>query len=99
MEGEAITVRDNPDAVLTVHDPYCPFEDDPDADCTCTVIINPAPDPLLDEVHVVGWTYTLRPCGHQTGRKLRFYTQTRPAPGTLGELMADWAAAADEDPH
>lgn len=93
VDFEAITIRDNPEAVITIHDPACPYDEpDPDtSDCTCTVLINPAPDPMLDEIHVAGVIYTLHPCGHQTPR-IRISRQTRPEPGSLGALAAAWAA-------
>jgi hypothetical protein len=68
VEARAITVTDNPDSLIVIPDPACPHEGDPAADCTCTVIPNPAPDPLQDEVHVVGYEYTLFPCGHHPAR-------------------------------
>jgi hypothetical protein len=93
LDAEAITVRDNPTAVISIHNPACPYdEDDPDSpDCICTTVINPAPDPLWDEEIVVGYLFTIDPCGHQTQQKIRFYQQTVPARGTLGALLADWA--------
>ena len=90
----AQTVTDNPEAVMSIPDPVCRHGDDPDADCTCTTLINPAPNPMLDWVHIVGVVYTLRPCGHATTGKVRFYEQTRPEAGTLGDLMTEWAKEA-----
>lgn len=103
-------VVDNPTAVLSLPNPSCPHLADPDADCTCTVLINPAPDPWRDEYIAVGATFTMHPCGDVIraglgparggqGRKLtglmagwQIHQQTTPEPGSLGELMADWAA-------
>lgn len=92
IDGELLTVIDNPAAVITIHDPYCPWDDgDPDSpDCTCTQVINPAPDPAYDQPVPAGAIYTLRPCGHQA-RTIRVYKETRPEPGTLGALAAAWA--------
>jgi hypothetical protein len=98
FDAEAITVRDNPQAVIGIHNPACQWdEEDPDSpDCICTSYINPAPDPMFDTIHVVGYIYTLRPCGHQVS-KVRIYSQEVPEPGTLGALMAEWGGVADDD--
>lgn len=61
----------------------------------CTALINPAPDPLCDEFHVADYVFTAEPCGHRTGQKIRLFRQALPAPGTLGALIADWAALED----
>jgi hypothetical protein len=107
-------VRDNPEAVLTLPNPLCPTNEDPDAECICLVLVNPAADPLYDQFIAVAVTVTMHPCDHairaplggdgQRGRKLggllagwKIYRQEVPEPGSLGELMADWAQAADDD--
>lgn len=99
-DADAITVTDNPQALIPVRNPACQYDPgDPgnSPDCICTPLVNPAPDPMLDEVLITGWKYTLKPCGHRTGGTMRFYQQTTPAPGTLGELIADWAATGGDD--
>lgn len=97
VDGTAIVVVSNPEAVIPVRNPACLYdEDDPDSpDCICAPVVNPRPDPLLDQAHVVGAEYTLSPCGHVVPT-IQVYTQTRPAAGTLGALMADWAAGGEE---
>jgi hypothetical protein len=64
IEGRAITITSNPGDLIVIPDPGCPRERDPAADCTCTVVPNLVPDPLEDQVHVVGYEYTVLPCGH-----------------------------------
>jgi hypothetical protein len=93
MDIETITVRSNPGAVLRIPDPACQYdEDDPDSpDCTCGMLVNPAPDPLLDQVHIAGYEWTLLPCGHTFAGSPRVCAQHRAKPGTLGALMEDWA--------
>jgi hypothetical protein len=95
LDAEAVTVRDNPEAVLALPDPACRYDhDDPDSpDCTCSWYPNSAPPAWLDEEIVVGWRYTLWPCGHEG--QVTIYTETGPEPGTLGELMARWAEQDD----
>lgn len=64
IDSRTETVRSNPQAVLSDPDPNCPRFTDPDADCTCTAVINPAPPPYLDRyVPVADWI-TFKPCGH-----------------------------------
>jgi hypothetical protein len=112
-------VIDNPTAVMSFPNPACPHEDDPDADCICTVLLNPAPDPWRDEYIAIGVTVTMHPCGdviraplgprgegsegsRPLGGLLAGWTihqQTTPEPGTLGELMADWAADSPRRPE
>lgn len=58
-------VRSNPEAVMAIHDPNCPHETDPDADCTCTVFVNPAPNPFKDQMIMVANWITFEPCGHR----------------------------------
>ena len=97
-------IVDNPTSVIGIPSPSCPHLADPDADCTCTVIINPAPDPMSDTYIAIGATFTMSPCGDvicgwsgPDGKLAgemagwRMYQQDIPEPGSLGELMADWA--------
>lgn len=63
-ESNAEYVRSNPEAVSSIRDPECPHETDPDAECTCTLVINPAPNPALDRYTPVANWVTLKPCGH-----------------------------------
>ena len=69
---------------------------DPDSpDCICLAVVNPAPPAYLDRLIPVGHTVTMRPCGDRFPRwpaGWKAYQQTAPEPGSLGELMADWAA-------
>ena len=90
-------VRDNPEAVLSVRNPACAYdEDDPDSpDCICMAVVNPAPPAYLDVMIPVGRIITMRPCGDAFPRwppGFHVYQQTTPEPGSLGELLADWAA-------
>jgi hypothetical protein len=102
-------IVDNPDAVISVPNPNCPYDpDDPDSpDCICTTIINPAPSPWNDRYITVGATVTMQPCGDvirvpvtkgKMGGAMEgwsVYQQDIPEPGSLGELMGDWARASD----
>lgn len=107
VDAEPQYVLSNPDSVLSVPDPACPYDpDDPDSpDCTCVAIINPHPDPVYDQRIPVGVTFTMHPCGDvirsasgrdgkMTGEMAgwKAYQQEVPEPGSLGELMRDWAA-------
>jgi hypothetical protein len=102
-------VIDNPDSVLSIPSPDCPHLADPDADCTCFVMINPSPNPAYDRHIPIATTVTMQPCGCAIrvplGRKGKFtgelagwsmYQRDVPEPGSLGELMADWAAMAED---
>lgn len=93
ISATAETVRSNPYSLIRIPDPYCPHETDPDADCTCTVIHNPYPDPLYDELHPAG-RMILRalPCGHRIP-KITIMRQERAEPGTLGALYEEWGKA------
>lgn len=97
LDATAIIVVTNEQAVIPLPNPACPWdEDDPDSgDCICSALINPAPDPMFDEQHVAGWEVTLHPCGHMRADLPKIYQETTAAPGTLGELMSDWAAGDD----
>ncbi len=99
LDAEAITVVSNPLSVIGLHNPACGWdEDDPDSpDCICTPVITLAPDPAYDEVHVIGYRYYLRPCGHEVAGRRRFYEERRPEAGTLGALMGAWAALGEEE--
>lgn len=103
-------VRGNPQAMLSLPDPACGYDpDDPDSpDCICTAIPNPAPNPALDTFHTVGATVTMQPCGDvlrvpvgsdgKLGGQMagwQMYQQEIPEPGSLGELMQDWAQTAE----
>lgn len=56
-------VRSNPDSIVSIRDPNCTHETDPDADCTCTAYVNPYPNPAFDQYHQVAAGLTLTPCG------------------------------------
>lgn len=104
-------VISNEQSVISVPDPACPYDpDDPDGpDCICVAIPNPAPNPALDRPVTVGATVTMQPCGcvihvpvrPGTGKfgppmeGWKMYQQEIPEPGSLGELMRDWAEAED----
>lgn len=104
-------VISNPQSVISVPDPGCPYDDDdPDSpDCTCLAVPDPCPDPMFDQHVPVAATFTMQPCGckvrasiggGKTGGPMKdwkVYRQEVPEPGSLGELMRDWAAADGED--
>lgn len=92
VTGRILTVRSNPQSVLSIPDPFCPYdENDPDSpDCTCQNFINPFPDPMFDVEVPVGHEIILHPCGHIV-RNIRFYEETKPEPGSLGDLYAEWS--------
>jgi hypothetical protein len=97
VDYEPEYVVDNPTSVLAIPNPSCPHLADPEADCTCTVLINPAPDPWQDTYLAVGAWFTMHPCGDviHSGPAMagwKMYQQTSPEPGSLGELIADWTA-------
>ncbi len=103
-------VISNEQSVFAVPDPGCLYDrDDPDSpDCTCIAIPNLYPDPAFDRQIVVGATFTMQPCGCKirvpAGRggfgapmkDWKVYQQEVPEPGSLGELMTDWAATEDD---
>lgn len=90
-------VRSNPSAVVSIPDPNCPHESDPEADCTCRTFINPYPDPVLENtVRVWAWV-TFGPCGHVFEQgELRSWKVTRTLrdgwhQAQLDRLLADAA--------
>ena len=103
-------VISNPTSVFTVPDPGCAYDSaDPDSpDCTCIAIPNFHPDPASDRRVPVSATFTMQPCGCEVrvavGRNgwgepmkgWKMYQQEVPEPGSLGELMTDWAATEGE---
>lgn len=100
FHAEAVTVTDNPYSVISIRNPACQWDErDPDSpDCICTAVINPAPSPLFDQVHVVGYRYWLRPCDHEVA-KITLHSQEVPEPGTLAALMiAAYDTLEREDP-
>jgi hypothetical protein len=100
-------ILDNPEAVLSFPSPSCPRTDDPSADCICSVIVNPAPNPMLDVVVYTEHRLTMRPCGdsYLMSRGFpppelqgwRMYQTETPEPNSLGELMYDWAKLGDDE--
>lgn len=90
-------VRSNPEAVVSIRNPDCPHESDPDADCICQSFINPSPNPALDNYVKVDSITTFGPCGHSFHEyELRDWKITRTlTPGwhqkRLEELAADAA--------
>jgi hypothetical protein len=59
FDAEHEYVIDNPESVIRVGPDDCDGGDG----CSCTVISNPAANPLLDEHQLIGTWVTLRPCG------------------------------------
>lgn len=57
-------VRSNPSALITIPHPDCPHPDDPSADCICSVMSNPYPNPSLDVVRQIANWVTFHPCRH-----------------------------------
>lgn len=111
LDYDVQTVRENPTAILSFPSPNCPHLVDEEADCTCPVLINPAPDPWYDQEVPVGAIFTFQPCKHQTcnpkdvriyqqdvPEPWRVYQQDVPEPGSYGELVYEWAQLADELP-
>lgn len=113
FDYEVESVRENPDSVISIPNPACPYDaDDPDSpDCICIAIPNFAPNPALDQLIPIGAVFTMRPCGDVlrapsgSGGKLggkmagwKMYQQEIPEPGSLGELMQDWAPGAGDLP-
>lgn len=56
-------IRSNRESIVSIRNPACPHETDPEADCTCTVVLNPAPNPTFDKMTKVFDHVTLQPCG------------------------------------
>lgn len=62
-ESKPEYVRSNREAVVSINNPYCPHETDPEADCICHAYVNPHPNPALDRHVMVAECITLTPCG------------------------------------
>lgn len=67
-ESKPEYVRSNPEAIISIPNPNCPHESDPEADCICQAFANPYPNPVLDKmIQVENWI-TLTPCGDRFRR-------------------------------
>lgn len=97
VHAETQYVIDNPYSVIGQRHPLCQWDvNDPDSpECICgPAIVDPFPDPAYNTRVPVSTLYELRPC-RCVVRKVRFYTQEKAVPGTLGELMEMWSTADD----